>query len=70
MEKSNLFPGCDYDPGMDNVTPNDALKIDASVASKESKVYAARKLSQFFELDISIKILGVEIFSWHFPPVK
>lgn len=46
----------------------DASKIEASLASKESKVYAFKKLSKWLEMDITIKIFGVTVFTWHFPP--
>lgn len=54
----------------DGITPNDAERISASLKSKESKIFALRKLSKWFEMDISIKIFGVEIFHWHFPPIE
>ena len=64
---SNMFPG---NSRVEDIPLNLKEKIDASVASKQSKVYAAKRLSRFFELDIVIKILGVVIFSRHFPPVE
>lgn len=53
-----------------DVRPNDAAQIDASVASETSKVYAAKKLAGFFEIDLTIKIFGHVIYEWHFPPKK
>ena len=47
---------------------NDKERIEASVCSKESKIYAAKRLSNFFEIDLTLKIFGVVVFSWHFPP--
>ena len=45
-------------------------RIDASVMSEQSKIYAAEKLAPLFEIDVTIKIFGRVIFSWHFPPQK
>lgn len=47
---------------------NEKERIDASVLSKDSKIYAAKRLSNFFEIDLTLKIFGVVVFSWHFPP--
>jgi hypothetical protein len=41
--------------------------------SKEEKfeiTKSAKKFADWFELDITIKIFGVVIFSWHYPPQK
>lgn len=36
--------------------------------TRENVVTRAKKLSKWFELDIVIKIFGVVIFQWHYPP--
>lgn len=61
----SMFPG---NVRSETIEPNEAEKIEASVASKESKLYAARKLSSFFEVDVTIKMFGHIVWSWHFPP--
>lgn len=61
----SMFPGCS---SSNVVRPNDAERIDASVASKESKIYACSKLARFFEVDVTLKIFGHDVFSWHFRP--
>ena len=52
----------------ENITPNEAERIDASLESKESKIFALTKLSRWLEIDVTLKIFGVTIFQWHFPP--
>lgn len=52
------------------ISPSTGELIDALNQSKQSKIFAARMLSKWFEIDISIKIFGVTVFSWHFPPVE
>ena len=60
-----MFPGSER---ANEISPNDKERIDASVASKESKLYASKKLARFFEIDLTLKIFGQVVFSWHFPP--
>lgn len=52
----------------DSLSSNDAEKIEASVASESSKIYAAEKLAQFFEVVVTLKIFGHVVFQWQFPP--
>ena len=54
-----------FEKANDGITPNDAEKIEASLASKASKIFAVRKLLRWFEIDLTIKILGVQVFHWH-----
>ena len=54
----------------DGIMPNDAEKIEAFLASKASKIFAVRKLLRWFEIDLTIKILGVQVFHWHYPPLE
>lgn len=42
--------------------------LGASVV--ESNVKSARGLSKWLELDFSLKIFGVEILHWHYPPQR
>lgn len=35
---------------------------------QEKKVLQAFSLAEFFEIDLTIKVFGKVIFSWHFPP--
>lgn len=42
--------------------------MEVTASSAKSKIEAGKSLARFFEMDISIKIFGVEIFHWHFPP--
>ena len=42
--------------------------VDDVMESKEPSVKKISKLAQWFEIDICIKLFGVEIVSWHFPP--
>lgn len=64
----SMFPGLKRNEEI--IPQNDAQKIDASVASEQSKVYASQKLAPFFELEVTLKIFGHEVFKWHFPPKK
>lgn len=41
------------------------MLVSKKVASKR-----AIKLSKFFEFDLTVKIFGVTIFHWHYPPVS
>lgn len=43
------------------------LKIIAMTKEKEM-VLRAKKLSKWFEIDLTIKIFGVVVFQWHYPP--
>ena len=45
-------------------------RIRQSADSNESRIYAAKKLSKFFEVDITLKVFGQVILSLHFPPSK
>lgn len=45
-------------------------RVEQSVDSNESRIYAAKKLSKFFEVDITLKVFGQVIWTWHFPPSK
>lgn len=36
----------------------------------ESSVKSARGLSKWLELDFSLKIFGVELIHWHYPPTR
>lgn len=53
---------------LNEIPMNDKERVDASVLSEQSKIYAAEKLAPLFEVDVTIKIFGRVIFSWHFPP--
>ena len=57
-----------FEKANDGITSNDVEKIEASLASKASKIFAVRKLLRWFEIDLTIKILGVQVFHWHYPP--
>ena len=35
-----------------------------------SSVQRVSKLAKWFEIDLSIKLFGVEIVAWHFPPLN
>lgn len=50
------------------IPANDAEKIEASVASESSKLYASRKLAEFFEVEVTIRLFGRLVYSWKFPP--
>lgn len=45
-------------------------RINAAVESKDSKIFAASKLSQWFEIELTIKIFGVTIVKFNFPPTE
>lgn len=47
---------------------DDKQKIDASVNSEESKIYAFKRISKWFELDLTIKMFGHVVYHLHFPP--
>ena len=47
---------------------SDKERIEASVASERSKIYAAERLAPLFEVSVTLKIFGRVIFEWHFPP--
>lgn len=53
---------------LNEIPLNDQARVDASVLSEQSKIYAAEKLAPLFEIDVIIKLFGRVIFSWHFPP--
>lgn len=57
-----------FENANDGINPHDAEKIEASLVSKASKIFAVRKLLRWFEIDLTIKILGVQVFHWHYPP--
>lgn len=40
------------------------------LVSKKLATNRALKLSRFFELDLTIKIFGVTILHWHYPPLR
>ena len=44
--------------------------IDYATEKKESKIYAAKRLADWFEVDFTIKIFGQVILEWHYPPKK
>lgn len=67
MSQSNMFPGSQPDPDA-RTLENDSERIAVSAESVESKVYAGKRLARFFELEISIRIFGQEIWHWIFPP--
>ena len=50
--------------------PSDEARIEESLVTKSSKLFAAKRLSKWFEIDVTIKMFGVTVFSWHFPPQK
>lgn len=50
------------------IPANDAEKIEASVASEASKLYASKKLAKLFEVDVTIRLFGQVVYTWHFPP--
>lgn len=47
---------------------NDAMNVLAS--TKESRLFAAKRLSRWFEIDVTIKMFGKIIFQWHYPPLQ
>lgn len=48
-----------------NERANNAKKVN-SVSSQKGKI--AKKLQQWLEIDFSIKIFGITIIKFHFPP--
>ena len=48
-----------------NERANNAKKVN-SVSSQKGKI--ARKLQQWLEIDFTIKIFGITIVKFHFPP--
>ena len=48
-----------------NERANNAKKVN-SVSSQKGKI--AKKLQQWLEIDFSIKIFGITIVKFHFPP--
>lgn len=56
------------DDPQNGVTPNDAERIDASLQSKASKIFALSKLSKWFEIDLTIKVFGQVIWHYKWPP--
>ena len=52
------------------ILPNEAEMINASVNAPKSRIYAARKLSKFFEIEIKLRVFGQEICSWCYPPIN
>lgn len=61
----SMFPG---NQRVENVAGSDSERIEMSVDSKESKIYASQKLAKFFELEVTLKVFGNVIWSWVFPP--
>lgn len=49
---------------------NENELINALEQSKQSRTFAAKRLAPFFEIEVSLRIFGVEIFHWKFPPEK
>lgn len=41
-----------------------------SELEKQNLISDARGLAKWFSVDITIKIFGQTIFSWHYPPEK
>lgn len=52
---------------IEQIPLNDAERIDASVQSESSKVYAAKKLGKFFKLEVKLYIFDHLVRSWIFP---
>lgn len=47
---------------------NDEL---VETSSKALKLVAnARSMAKWFSIDLSIKLFGIEIISWHYPPIE
>lgn len=48
-----------------------SVKNDVSLAlsSPKAKTYAASRLAKWFSIDLTIKIFGVTILEWHYPPL-
>ena len=36
--------------------------------TKENVIGKAKRLSRWFEIDLTISIFGVQILHWHYPP--
>lgn len=47
---------------------NSAQKKVEEFDFKDSKIYAAKRLAKFFEVEVTLKILGVVVFHRQFPP--
>lgn len=52
------------------IPPSDAERLSASLSSKESKIYAATKLAKWFSIHLTIKIFGVTVIDWKYPPLN
>lgn len=50
-------------------TQNQNNVIDSALLA-ESRVKKVRGLAKWFEIDLEIKIFGVSIVKWHFPPIS
>lgn len=48
----------------------DNAAIEASLEKEDSKIYAAKRLSKWFAIDLTISIFGVPIIEWHYPPLN
>lgn len=42
--------------------------MDATAQGKTAKIQSAKSLVRFFSVSVEIKIFGVTIFKWQFPP--
>lgn len=42
----------------------------ALTRSQKTKITSAKRLAEWLSIDISVKIFGVEIIAYHFPPEK
>lgn len=47
---------------------DDAINVIAQ--TKESRIFAARRLARWFEISITIKMFGKVLFQWTYPPVE
>lgn len=61
----SIFPG---NQRAEDIAESDSVRIEKSVDSQESKIYASQKLAKFFELEVTLKVFGKVIWTWVFPP--
>lgn len=61
------------DKNLNEIKPNDkalstAERISNAEQKKESKIFAFKRLSHWFEVDFTIKMFGVVVYHLHWPP--
>lgn len=57
--------------GFENMSPEQEREFsNALLEKKETKVFAAKKLAKFIELDFKLSIFGITLLEWHYPPME